>query len=303
MTAENKNLTTDLALLFLLSTLWGASYTFIKLGVETIPPITLIAARTLVAGSLLVAIVWARGLSLPRDRKSWGRFLLQACLNSVIPFTLIAWAEQTTDAGLATILNSTSPIFTFLLTALVTRHEIVTGRKLFGVSAGLVGVGLIVGFEALGGLGQEAWAQLAIVAATVSYAGAAIFGKNFRGLDPMIPAAGSMICGAVLLIPASLIVDRPWTLAPSRESVMALLGLSVFSTALAFVIYFRLIQTLGSVGTTAQAYIRVPIGVGLGVLFLGETLMPTAWLGLVCVLAGVIAMTWPTRKPVPAANW
>jgi drug/metabolite transporter (DMT)-like permease len=303
MTSENKNLTTDLALLLVLSTLWGASYTFIKLGVETIPPITLIAARTLIAGSLLLAIVWARGLSLPQDRKSWGRFLFQACLNSVIPFTLIAWAEQTTDAGLATILNSTSPIFTFLLTALVTRHEVVTGRKLFGVSAGLVGVGLIVGFEALGGLGQEAWAQLAIIAATVSYAGAAIFGKNFRGLDPMIPAAGSMICGAVLLIPASLIVDRPWTLAPSSESVMALLGLSVFSTALAFVIYFRLIQTLGSVGTTAQAYIRVPIGVGLGVLFLGETLMPTAWLGLVCVLAGVIAMTWPTRKPVAAANW
>jgi drug/metabolite transporter (DMT)-like permease len=287
---------TELALLLALSTLWGASYTFIKIGVETIPPVTLIAARTLIAGAVLVAILRLRGLTLPTDRKVWGRFLFQACLNSVVPFTLIAWAEQTTDAGLATILNSTSPIFAFLLTALITRHEAITGRKLFGVAAGLIGICMIVGIEALGGVGHELWAQLAIVAATICYAGAAIFGRNFKGLDPMMPAAGSMICGAAILIPVSLVVDRPWTLAPSADSALALLALAVFSTALAFVIYFRLVQTLGSVGTTAQAYLRVPIGVAIGVLFLGETLSSTAWMGLACVVAGVIAMTIPARK-------
>jgi drug/metabolite transporter (DMT)-like permease len=276
---DKTNMTTELALLLALSTLWGASYTFIKIGVETIPPVTLIAARTLIAGAILVAIIRLRGLKLQSDRQTWGRFLFQACLNSVVPFTLIAWAEQTTDAGLATILNSTSPIFAFLLTVLITRHESVTGRKLFGISAGLIGTCLIVGVEALGGLGRELWAQLAIVAATICYAGAAIFGKNFEGLDPMMPAAGSMICGASILVPASLIVDRPWTLAPSANSVFALVGLSVLSTALAFVIYFRLVQTLGSVGTTAQAYLRVPIGVAIGLLFLGEHLTSTAWLG------------------------
>lgn len=290
------NMETELALLLALSTLWGASYTFIKIGVETIPPVTLIAARTLIAGAVLVAVLRLRGLKLPTDRQVWGRFLFHACLNSVVPFTLIAWAEQTTDAGLATILNSTSPIFAFLLTALITRHEAVTGRKLFGVAAGLIGICLIVGVEALGGFGHELWAQLAIVAATVCYAGAAIFGKNFKGLDPMMPAAGSLICGAAILIPVSLVVDRPWTLAPSADSALALLALSVFSTALAFVIYFRLVQTLGSVGTTAQAYLRVPIGVAIGVLFLGETLSSTAWIGLACVVAGVIAMTLPARK-------
>jgi drug/metabolite transporter (DMT)-like permease len=295
MTADRTNLARELALLLVLSTLWGASYTFIKIGVETIPPVTLIAARTLIAGAILVAVLRWRGVRFPADQGMWGRFLFQACLNSVVPFTLIAWAEQTTDAGLATILNSTSPIFTFLLTVLITRHEPVTGRKLFGVSAGLVGVCLIVGFEALGGLGRELWAQVAIVAATVCYAGAAIFGRGFRGLDPMIPAAGSMICGAVILVPVSLAVDQPWSLAPSTASLLALLALSVFSTALAFVIYFRLIHTLGSVGTTAQAYLRVPLGVGLGVVFLGETLMPLAWIGLVCVVAGVVAMTLPQR--------
>src|SRR4051794_16393151 len=171
---------TDLALLLLLATLWGASYTFIKLAVATIPPLTLIAARTLIAGLLLLAAMRWRGLVFPKDAASWRRFMCQACLNSVIPFTLIAWAEQSLDAGLATILSSASPIFTFLLTFAVTRHEPVAGRKLFGVAAGLAGICLIVGVQALRGLGIELVAQLAMVTATVAYAGAAIFSRGFK---------------------------------------------------------------------------------------------------------------------------
>ena len=184
--------------------------------------------RTLIAGVLLLLVIRWRGLSLPRDAATWRRFFIQACLNSALPFTLIAWGEQSTDAGLAVILNSTTPIFTFLLTMLITRHETLTGRKLFGIIAGLAGICLVVGFEAIGGLGQALWAQLAIILASVCYAGAAIFGKNFSGLDPIMPAAGSLICGTVILLPISLLADRPWTLAPSLPSVMALLALSVF---------------------------------------------------------------------------
>ena len=294
--SRNPNLAVELALLGILATLWGASYTFIKIGVETIPPVTLIAARTLIAGSLLLLVMRLRGIALPKDRGMWLGFLVQACLNSVVPFTLIAWGEKTVDAGLATILNSTSPIFTFLLTVLLVRHEAVTARKLFGVVAGVTGICLIVGLEALGGFGDALIAQLAIVAATVCYAGAAIFGRRFKGLDPSVPAAGSMLCGTAILIPASLVIDQPWQLAPSTDSVLALLALSVFSTALAFTLYFRLLHTLGSVGTTSQAYLRVPIGVAIGVLFLGETLASTAWLGLACVVIGVAAMTIPPRR-------
>ncbi|WP_430250535.1 DMT family transporter [Neorhizobium sp. DAR64860/K0K1] len=296
MADTKTSMATDLLLLLTLATLWGASYTLIKVGVETISPVTFIAVRTLVAGLILAAALRLRGLKLPTDGQTWKLFTVQACLNSAVPFTLIAWAEQTTDAGLATILSSTTPIFAFLLTALITRHESVSGAKLFGVAAGIVGICLIVGMEALAGSGENLWAQLAIVAATICYAAAAIFGKNFKGLDPMMPAAGSLIAGAAILIPVSLVVDRPWTLTPSADSMLALLALAVFSTALAFVIYFRLVQTLGSVGTTAQAYLRVPIGVGIGVVFLGETLASTAWLGLACVVTGVIAMTLPARR-------
>jgi len=291
-----KSIVLDLALLLSLATLWGASYTLIKIGVATIPPITFIATRTLIAGGILFAVLHLRGLKLPGDRATWKKFMFQACLNSVIPFTMIAWAEQSVDAGLATILNSTSPIFTFLLTVFLTQHEPATARKLFGVVAGIIGICLVVGVEALNGLGRDLWAQLAIVAATICYAGASIFGRGFKGLDPMIPAAGSLICGAAILLPLSLAVDQPWTLAPSMESVWALMGLSVFSTALAFVIYFRLLATLGSVGTTAQAYLRVPIGVGIAILFLGETLTSTMLAGLLCVIVGVAAMTIPSRR-------
>ena len=284
------------ALLAVLATCWGASYTFIKIGVATIPPVTLIAARTLVAGALLLAVLRMRGVKLPKEPATWGRFVLQACLNSVLPFTLIAWAERSVDAGLATILNSTSPIFIFLLGLGLGSAGRPTLQRFFGVGAGLAGICLIVGLEALNGLGHSLLAQLALVAAAVCYGCAAMFGRVFKGLDPMVPAAGSLLSGTAMLLPASLAIDRPWTLAPSAASMAAVLALAVLSTALAFTIYFRLIRTLGPMSTSAQAYLRVPIGVAVGVLFLGETLAPTAWIGLGCVVAGVIAMTMPEAK-------
>ncbi|MBN9597718.1 MAG: EamA family transporter [Afipia sp.] len=286
----------NLALLVLLATLWGAAYTLVKVGVETIPPLTLISGRTLIAGAILLAIMRLRGITMPRDPAVWKRFMIQACLNSVVPFTLIAYAERHVGAGLATILGSNAPIFAFLLALLFVRHERPTLRQSFGVAAGLTGICLVVGVDALNGLGQNVMAQLALVLSAVMFGAAALFGRNFNGLDSMVPAAGSMICGAIILIPLSLVIDRPWTLTPSTASIVALIALAVFSTALAFVIYFRLIQTLGSVGATAQAYLRVPLGVGLGVVFLGETLSPTVWIGLVFVVVGIAAMTIPARK-------
>ena len=297
-----QNLARELALLLLLATLWGASYTFIRVGVATIPPMTLIAARTAIAGIMLWAVMLWRGMRLPSDAANWRRFLFQACLNSVIPWTLLAFGERTLEAGLATILNSTSPIFTVLLSLAVSRREALTPRKLVGVVTGMAGISLIVGVQALGGFGQQLMAQILTVLAAVCYAGAAIFGRGFKNLDPIAPAAGSLISGAAILIPASLSMERPWMLEPSTSSVLALIALAVFSTALAFVIYFRLIRTLGSVGTTAQAYLRVPVGVAFGVMLLGERPSATAWIGLACVVVGVGAMTIPARKGMDATR-
>lgn len=291
----------ELSLLLLLATLWGASYSFIRIGVQTIPPLTLIAARTLIAGALLAAWMRASGVAWPRDAATWRRFALQALLNSVLPFTLIAWAEQTVGAGVATILCATPPIFTYGATWLITRHEPVSARKLFGVACGLAGVCAIVGQAALTSLGEQLLPQLAVLAAALCYAGAAIYGTRFKGLSPVQPAAGSLLVGAALLLPISLLVDRPWQLQVSAASALALLALAVLSTALAFVIYFRLIQTLGSVGTTSQAFLRVPLGVGLGVLWLGESPDGAVWLGMALVVMGVAAMTLPARTAAPLA--
>jgi len=285
----------EYVLLVVLAILWGASYAFIRLGVATIPPVTLIAARTLIGGALLFAMLAARGYAMPLEVAMWRRFMFQALLNSVVPFTLIAWAEQTVEAGLTTILCSTSPIFTFLITFAITRHEPVTFSKLFGVVAGIGGICLIVGVEALSGIGKALVADFALIAATLCFAGAAIFGRGFGTLDPMVPATGSMLCGSMVLLPISLMVEQPWTIAPSAASVMALLALSVFSTAFAFALYFRLVRTLGSVGVTAQAYLRVPVGVAIGVAFLGESLAPSVLVGLAGVIAGVAAMIVPAR--------
>lgn len=284
----------DLALLVVLATLWGSSYALIKVAVDTVPPITLIAARTLIAALVLLALLWRRGIALPRDPAVWRRFLAQACLNSVLPFTLIAWAERTAiDAGPAAILNATTPLFAFVLSAVILRREMVTCPKIGGLVAGLVGCGLVVGAGAISGLGRDLLAQGAVLLASACYAGAAVVGRGFRGLDAMVPAAGSLVCGTAILLPLSVVIDRPWTLTPTPAALAAVAALAVFSTALAFVIYFRLVQTLGTVGVTAQAYLRAPIGVGIGIVFLGETATSALWLGLGLVVVGVMAMTLP----------
>jgi drug/metabolite transporter (DMT)-like permease len=288
----------DLALLLLLATLWGASYSFIRIAVATIPPLTLMALRTLVAGSLLAAWIALRRIGVPRDAACWRRFLVQALLNSVVPFTLIAWAEQYVEAGLAALLNATSPVLVSVAALCLRRHEQMSARTLVGVGAGLAGICMVIGTSALGGVGSQVLPQLAIVAATICYAGAAIHGGSFQHIPPVVTAAGSLLTGAALLVPASLAFDHPWTLYPSASSLAALLALAVLSTAAAFVIYFRLVRTLGPVATTAQSYLRVPIGVALGVIFLDETLTRTVWIGSALVVAGVAAIA--IVPPAPA---
>jgi drug/metabolite transporter (DMT)-like permease len=286
----------DLVLLVVLATLWGASYTFIKVGVSTIPPVTLIAARTAIAGFLLLVVMLMRGLSLPRDRVSWRQFAIQALFNSVVPFTLIAWAEQRVGAGLATILNSTSPIQAFVLAGLVTRQETLTRRRAFGVLAGFGGTCLVVGVEALRGIDRDVVAELAIVFAATCYGAAAVYGRRFKDHTPLAPATGSMLCGAAVLAPFSLAIERPWRASVSAGSFAALVMLAVFCTALAFVIYFHLVARIGAIGTTAQAYLRVPVGVAIGVLFLDEKLPPMVWIGFGAVVVGVAAMTGATVR-------
>jgi drug/metabolite transporter (DMT)-like permease len=285
--------------LIVLSTLWGSSFSFLKVSVSSFPPLTAIAFRTLIAGLVLYAIMRWQSIPMPRDWQSWKSFIIISAVNTVFPFILIAWGLQHINASLAVILNSTTPIFAFLITLAWTRQEPVTARRAFGVAAGLAGIVLIVGATALSGLGRELLPQLALVLASVSYATSAIYGSAFRGMNPVVPACGSLLFGAAVLGPMAIVIDQPWSVTPTWESIGALLFLSVLCTAIGNLLYFRLLGTLGSLGTTAQSYLRVPIGVAVGVALLGEQLSPTAGIGLVCVVLGVMAMTWPQDRPLP----
>ena len=274
----------------LLALLWGASFPIIKVAVETIPPLTVAAIRALVGGLLLLALLGPRVTVWWREARDGDFFLSQALLNVVLPWTLVAWASRIIEAGLTTVLNSLSPIFIFLITWAVTRHEPATLRKFVGVSLGIAGVVVIVGPSALGGLGSHLAAELACVAGSLSYGVAAVVGRRYDRLPALVPAAGSVLTGAAILVPLAAFFDG-WPAGASTRSLLAVLALGVLSTGVAFVVYFRLLATIGSIATASQAYLRIVIGVGLSVLLLGERPQPSHWIGLALVLAGVVAMT------------
>lgn len=287
---------TELPLLALLALLWGSSYLFLKVAVTEIPPITLIALRVAGAAGFLLVVLRLRGETLPRDWNTRRMLLQQAFFNSIAAWTVLAWGQQFVDAGLASVLNSTSPIFVYLFTALVTRHEPLGGRKLAGAFIGFFGVVLIVGVAALRGFGSQVAGQLACLTGAALYACAAIYGTRFSHLSAVATAAGTMTWATAVLVPLALFLERPWTLNPSAKAIGATAMLSVFCTAVALLIYFRLVRTIGSMGVASQSYLRAGVGVVLGLLLLGETITPSVAAGLVAAIVGVALINAPTRK-------
>lgn len=289
-TFKTPSLPFEYALLSLLSLLWGASYGLIKLSVETITPVTLVATRVTIAASVLWLVVSARQHAVPKSFSIWRQLTIQAIFGFVIPFTMIIWGQQYVVSGLAGILNSTTPVFLFLITMLWTRHEQVNFEKFFGVLAGLSGVGMLIGMEALNGLGSHVAGQLSITGATISYAIAMIYGKRFKGIAPEATAACTLTIAAIIMIPACFALESPFELSPSPTSIWALIFQAVLSTAAAFALYFRLVNTLGSVGTSSVSYARAAISVVIGVLVLGEAFSWEIAAGLFAVLVGVAAI-------------
>lgn len=283
----------DYALLLALACCWSSTYPLTKIGLGSIPPITFISARSLIAAFFLLAILHARGLRLPTDAKAWKLFAFQQSINSTIPFLMITWAQQYVPASSTVVLASTTPIFAFLITWGITRHEPATLLKLIGAILGLAGTAVIIGLDALGGLSKDILAEILILLATLSFACATIFGLRLTDYDPMVVAAGSLLFGGGVLLPVSLVVDHPWTLHPTPEALVAIVGIGIFSSAFGLMLFYTCLSRLGTLTTNAQGYLRIPIGVGLSVLLLGETVPANLALGLILVMAGVAAMTIP----------
>jgi drug/metabolite transporter (DMT)-like permease len=283
----------DYGLLVLLGILLGIPYALTKISQTTIPPLTGVAARVLLAAIVLWVFVFTSGAKLSVSRSCVRRLFIQGFISCVIPYTLIAYGQTTVNSSLAAILNSTTPLFVCVIALLWTRHELLTLGRLVGVSAGLSGVVLIAGANSLIGLGQSSFGQAAIILASVSSAVAAIQGRRLNDVPPELAAAGTLTCGAVILVPLSFVVEAPLHSTPSVGSIAALLFNAFVATALRSVIYFRLLRPSGSMGTTSVSNLKPAVGVLIGFMFMGEELTSTAVTGLLAILLGVAAISQP----------
>lgn len=281
----------ELGLLVLLSFLWGGSFTLVEIAVESIPPATIVFGRLCIGACLLTLLAAGLGHQFPRSQSLWGALLIQGILQSALPFTLISWGQQHIDSGLAGLLNTTPPLFVYLLGLFLLKDRSLDARKAAGVFVGFIGVLVILGPAVLTGAQNSALGQLAVTGASLSYAVAALYAKRFAELPPVLTAACSMGFAAVLMLPISLAVDAPFEIELTKRAVVAILGLGVFSTAIAMVIYFRLVRTLGPLGVTTGSYLRAGFSVVLGILFLGEELSLNLSVGLVTILMGVALTT------------
>jgi drug/metabolite transporter (DMT)-like permease len=278
-------------LLVVLSLLWGGSFFFAEVALAELPPMTVVLARIGLAALALNLLVLASGQRLPRSPRLWGAFLVMGALNNLLPFSLIVWGQTQIASGLAAILNATTPLFTVVLAHVLTHDERLTPARLAGVVAGLAGVVLMIGPAALGGAGVGALAQLACLAAALSYALAGIFGRRFHGQPPLITATGQVSAGALMVLPLALLADQPWTLpAPGAMTVAALAGLALLSTALAYVIYFRILAAAGATNLLLVTFLIPISALLLGTWLLGEAVMPRQLGGMTLIGLGLAAI-------------
>ncbi|MCA9913005.1 MAG: DMT family transporter, partial [Anaerolineae bacterium] len=183
-------------------------------------------------------------------------------------------------------LNSTSPLFTAVIAHYLTTDDKLTSNRLLGIVIGMFGVSILIGPDALRGLGSQVIAQLAMLGATCSYGFAAVYGRQFKGTPPAVSAAG-MLAGATILTLPLAALEQPWTLSPSLQSLGAILGLSFLSTALAFIIWFQLIFRAGASNTSMVTFLIPITALTLGILFLHEEIVATSIIGLMTILGGL----------------
>ena len=263
-------------LLVALSVLWGGSFFFIAVAVQSLPPFTIVALRLGLAAIALNVIVAIRGQHLPGDWRVWLAFLGMGLLNNVAPFSLIVWGQTQIASGLASILNATTPFFSVVVAHFLTDDEKMNARRVVGIVIGFFGVVFVIGPQVLTGIGANTLAQFAVLGATICYAFAAVFGRRFRrmGLAPLVTAAGQVTAATAVLIPLALFVDRPWTLPPPGwESWGAVIALALLSTALAYILYFRILATAGATNLLLVTFLIPVTAIVLSSTFLGERLL------------------------------
>lgn len=283
----------DWGLLAVLSVLWGGSFFFVEVALVDLPPFTIVLLRIGLAAITLFAALHVMGLRMPTSPGLWASFVFLGFFNILLPFSLLTWGQAQISGSLASILNATAPLFTLLIAHQVTHDDRMTPARVVGIGVGFFGVVVMMGVDALSGLGSNISAQLLCIGAPLCYGIASNYARRYArlGLSPLVITVGQLTTSTLMLIPIVAIVDAPWTLAaPSLNTWLAIAGIALASTALAFLIFFRILATAGATNLQLVTLL-IPISAfGLGWAFLGETLAPQHAVGFALIATGLVAI-------------
>jgi len=281
----------DWLLLIGLSLLWGGSFFFAKVAVLELPPVTVALGRVAIAAAILLTLARATGVALPATLAAWRPYALMGLLNNVLPFTLLFWGQTHIPSGLAAILNATTPLFTVLVAHVATADEKLNAARLAGLAAGLAGVVVMIGPDVLRDLGANVLAQLACLLAAISYAFAGVYGRRFRGEPALRVAAGQLTASSIILALPVALIDQPWTLPlPSGKAIAALVALAALSTALGYLIFFRILSRAGATNVSLVTFLIPVSAILLGTLVLGEQLAARHFAGMAAIALGLAAI-------------
>jgi drug/metabolite transporter (DMT)-like permease len=301
----------DWVLFGLLGLIWGSSFLFIKIGVETLPPFTLVTLRLLFGAVFLAAVIVAAREPLPRDRTVYRHLAILGVLSIFIPFTLITWGEQHIDSGLAAILNATTPLFTIVVASLALHDEPITVNRVLGLLVGFTGVVVIVS-RGLGGAadGSSIYGELAVALASLSYGFGAVYARrNVHGIRPMTIGLGQVASGLLITAPLAILVDQPFGLSLEPDAIFAVVWLGVLGSGVAYLIFYRILAHWGATRASLVTYLLPIVGVALGVAVRDEPIDARIIGGTVLVIGGVALVNsrygarrlfGRARRPLPA---
>ncbi len=277
-------------LLLFLSMIWGGSFFFIEVAVKDITPFSVVLGRVGLASVFLLLFIRVKGLKMPGFSKIWGSFIIMGLLNNVLPFSLIVWGQTHIQSSLASILNATTPIFTVIMAHLTTKDEKLTLNRGLGVIIGWIGVAVLIGATSLKVRDFRILGQLAVLGAAFSYSCAAIYGRRFKGINPVIVATGMLMGSTLVMIPLVFIFETPFNLTPGFIAWGAMTGLALVSTSLAYIVYFRLLALAGATNLLLVTFLIPVSAILLGILVLGERLDWNDIVGMAVIFTGLVVI-------------
>lgn len=290
---------TQWLLLVFLSVLWGGSFLFNAIAVQELPLLTLILSRVGIGALLLVGVVYAAGHRLPRRWSGWWPFLVMALLNNTIPFLLIVRGQKEIASGLASVLYATTPLFAVIIGHLSSGGDRADARRIAGVMIGIIGVAVLVGLDAMGGAKNSVFGMLCMLAAAFLYACAGLWGRRFKDVPLPVTAACPLLCATAILLPLALVFDQPWTLpAPSAATAWSVLGLGVLSTALGYMVFFRILAVSGAANSLLVTLLVPVSAMTLGAMILGETLLARHLAGALIIGTALLILDGRILRPL-----